>query len=268
MFRFFVNPEQIIAHQETNNTDVLEKSVVITGEDVQHITKSLRLKPGAKVIICDGQGTDYLVELVELNNNEVTARVLHSEKSKGEPQIQVTLLQGLPKSDKMDMIVQKTTELGVTQILPVETKRTIVKIDAKKAARRLERWQKIAEEASKQSDRGKIPQIGPIMSWKEILDFVQKEDFDLLFVAWEDADSLSIKGLIHQWEVEHGQKPVKITFLIGPEGGLEEKEVTEFVQLGGQPVTLGPRILRTETAGLTVLAMLMYHFEMKGCDYK
>ncbi|AZR73170.1 hypothetical protein BBF96_07090 [Anoxybacter fermentans] len=250
MHRFFVKPENIIR----------DKEVIITGDDVQHITRSLRLKSGDQMIACDGKGTDYLVELIDLNQKEITCRIIESRKSRGEPDIEVTLFQGLPKSDKMDLITQKCTELGIRRIIPVETGRTIVKLNDKKAKRRVERWQKIAYEAAKQSQRGKIPSIGPILNLNEALEMIKKEKYDLFLVPWEEARGNSIRQVLKNWNVDKKAGLKRIAYMIGPEGGLEEKEVQTLIDLGAQPVTLGPRILRTETAGFVVLTVLMYEF--------
>lgn len=257
MFRFFVQPEEI------NN-----QQVRISGEDVFHLRKTLRFKPGDRVIICDGQGKDYLVELVHLAAAEVKGIILETYQSLGEPELEVTLLQGLPKGDKMDLIVQKCTELGIQQIIPVETKRTIVRLNPEKAGRRVARWQKIAKEASKQADRGQIPIVSSIFSWQEALEFVQNQGFDLLILPWEDATDFSLGKLLKEWGPDD-QRPGKIAYLIGPEGGLTLEEITDFRELGGRSVTLGPRILRTETAGFVVLTVLMYEFrQLEGCGIR
>lgn len=257
MHRFFVSPEQ-----------VTEQTVVITGDDVNHITKSLRLKLGEEISVSTGQGMDYLAKLQEFKSGEVVAEICSSEPSRGEPTIEVTLFQGLPKSDKFDLIVQKCTELGIHRIIPVETSRAIVKLNDKKADRRVERWQKIAEEAAKQSARGRIPEVGNVVSWKELILDLQKEPFELFLVPWEEAVEISIRDVLQSVRTGTGDsRPKRIAYLIGPEGGLSVEEVQALVTLGAKPVTLGPRILRTETAGFTVLTVLMYEFlQMEGCD--
>lgn len=175
MYRFFIDSKNIID----------EKRVIISGADVQHITRSLRLKSGDQFTVCDGKGKDYLVNLVESTTDEVFCEIVESYQSLGEPAIEVTLFQGLPKGDKMDFIIQKCTELGIHQITPIETSRTIVKLNEKKAKTRIERWQKIAIEAAKQSDRGRIPQIVLILGWKEFLKKLKEEEYDLIIVPWE-----------------------------------------------------------------------------------
>lgn len=255
MHRFFVSPEQI--------TDA---TIVITGDDVSHIAKSLRLQVGEEVSVAAGTGTDYLVRIREFRTGEVVTEILHSSPSPAEPTVEVTLFQGLPKSDKLDLIVQKCTELGIHRIVPVETSRSIVRLTDKKADRRVERWQKIAEEAAKQSQRGRIPEVSNVRSWRELTAALQKESFDLFIVPWEEAQESSIREVIQRVKATGG-RPERIACLIGPEGGLSAEEVQTLKAFGARPVTLGPRILRTETAGFTVLTVLMYEFlQMEGCD--
>lgn len=256
MHRFFIKRENIID----------ESTILITGDDVRHIANSLRLKPGEEITASTGEGMDYLVEIVELTKEHVRCQVLHAGAAESEPKLQVTLFQGLPKSDKLDLIVQKCTEIGIERIIPVETRRTIVKLDDKKADRRLDRWQKIAEEAGKQSGRGKIPTIGPVLTFRGMLELLKLEKFDLVLVPWEDEAGLSLRQAL---AISRSNKanPERIAYIIGPEGGLAEEEVQTLKDAGAQAVTLGPRILRTETAGLVVLTVLMYEFmEMEGRD--
>lgn len=256
MHRFFIKRENIID----------ESTIWITGDDVRHIANSLRLKPGEEITVSTGEGMDYLVEIRDLTKENIVCRVLEVGPCKSEPALKVTLFQGLPKSDKLDLIVQKCTELGIERITPVETKRTIVKLDDKKADRRLDRWQKIAEEAGKQSGRGKIPTIGPVVNFKEMLEMFKREKFDLILVPWEDEAGLSLREAL-TISRSHKANLERIAYIIGPEGGLAEEEVQTLKDAGAKAVTLGPRILRTETAGFVVLTVLMYEFmEMEGSD--
>ena len=258
MYRFFIEPENII-----------DDGVTISGDDAHHIIRSLRLKTSDKIIVCDSQGTDYIVELMTFSSSEIFGKIIQREKSKGEPAINVTLLQGIPKSDKMDLIVQKSTELGVAQIIPIETKRTVVKLNQEKSKRRLTRWQRIASEAAKQSDRGKIPTLGPVLSWLDVLEYLKEEVIDLILLPWEEEQEFSIKKVLRSYITEKEKKPEKIVYLIGPEGGFSNDEVDQLIQIGALPVTLGPRILRTETAGFVTLTALMFEFdEMEGSDLR
>lgn len=254
MYRFFINEENIFD----------DGQILIIGDDVRHITRSLRLEPGDEVMVSDGQGTDYRVELTEFSLEQVTCKVLERTRSKGEPAIEVTLFQGLPKGDKLDLITQKCTEIGIHQIIPVETSRTIVKLNDKKAERRLERWQKIAEEAAKQSDRGQIPTLGPILSWKEAVKQIKDAGYDLVLVPWEEAKDQSVRQVVQKERED--QTVQRIAYVVGPEGGLSQEEIHALIKAGAHPVTLGPRILRTETAGFVLLTILMYEFlQMEGC---
>lgn len=258
MYRFFLETENII-----------DDRVRIIGDDAHHIIRSLRLETGEKIIGCDSKGTDYIVELLTFSSSEIIGKIIQCERSKGEPEINVTLLQGIPKSDKMDLIVQKSTELGVTRIIPIETQRTIVKLTQEKSKRRLIRWQRIALEAAKQSGRGKIPVMGPILSWTAVLDYLKEDVFDLILLPWEGEQELSLKKVLKSFVIEQKKKPENVIYLIGPEGGFAREEVDQLIQLGAMPVTLGSRILRTETAGFTALTLLMYEFdEMEGSDHR
>ncbi|MCK8815921.1 16S rRNA (uracil(1498)-N(3))-methyltransferase [Natroniella sulfidigena] len=239
MHHFFVKP-----------TAIVDGQVTITGQDVRHITRSLRLDSGDKISVADGEGKKYIVELVELTDQFVKGKVRQDFVATVEPATKVTLLQGLPKSKKMDLIAQKTTELGIDQIIPVETERSIVKLKPSKAKRRQKRWQKIAKEAAKQSGRAKIPEV------KELLDFEEAialaTDYDLALMPWEE-ESASLKDVI-----VGNNKMEQVMIVIGPEGGFSEQEVERANEVGIKPVSLGPRILRTETAGLATLSMLLY----------
>lgn len=241
MSRFFISCSDIV-----NNT------IRITGEDVGHIKKVLRLKCGDNLIVCDGQGMDYNVRIDRIEENSVYALIIDSFKSFTEPPIGITLLQGMPKSDKMDYIIQKCVELGVNRIVPVLTERTVVKIDNNKdAQKKAERWNKISKEASKQCNRGIIPKVEIPVSFIESLDILKNSDLALIPYEKETINSL-------RYILSDRKNVNNICVMIGPEGGFTEKEVDLAVNVGATSVTLGPRILRTETAGLAVLSIIMY----------
>lgn len=243
MNRFFVNRENI---EET--------AITITGEDVQHISKVLRLQKGDRIMLCDGEGSDYLAEILEMDKHSVRTKVLDKGVSKGEPDIEAVLYQGIPKSAKMDLIIQKCTEMGIKRIVPVFTARTVVKLESEKDERKkVERWSKIAEEAAKQSGRGIVPIIDMPMNLSGALD--DAKQLDIVIVPYELEDSVSVKEALKKDRVE------SIGFFIGPEGGFQADEVQEAKSAGAIPVTLGSRILRTETAGLAVLAAIMYEYD-------
>lgn len=241
MSRFFVNC-----------SDILNNTIKITGEDVGHIKKVLRLKCGDHITVCDGQGMDYHVRIDRVEEDSVYTFILDSFKSLTEPPVEITLLQGLPKSDKMDYIIQKCVELGVNRIVPVVTERTIVKIDSgKDAQKKAERWNKISKEASKQCNRGIIPKVDVPVSFNEALDIVKNSD--LALIPYEKEALNGLRRILSD-----RRNASSICVMIGPEGGFTEKEVELAVNTGAFPVTLGPRILRTETAGVAVVSIIMY----------
>lgn len=234
-----------------SSADIYPDTIHISGEDVNHIKNVLRLKTGENIIACDGNGTDYSAEIERFESDTIVARITGRVKSVTEPPIDVTLYQGLPKSDKMDFIIQKSIELGVKRVIPVLNERTVVRIENKKDAdKKVSRWQKIALEAAKQCNRGIIPEVGHPLSYHEALK--QAERSDLRIIPYERESVTSLKSVILKGN------PGKISLFIGPEGGFSEKEIQEAVAAGVNPVTLGPRILRTETAGIAVLSILMY----------
>ena len=244
MHRFFAEPGQIG-----------EKEIVITGADVNHIRNVLRMRADEEVLIADGQGAEYRCKLTDLGENEVRAQILWKLDGNAELASAVTLFQGLPKSDKMDLIVQKCVELGVDRIVPVSTKRAVVKLDAKKEETRLKRWNTISESAAKQSGRGVIPEVSGVMSFEKALEEAKK--LEVLLIPYERAEHMAETRRV-MGEIRPGQS---VGVFIGPEGGFEESEVEEAVAAGARAITLGRRILRTETAGLAVMAMLGYLLE-------
>ena len=244
MHRFFAEPGQIG-----------EKEIVITGADVNHIRNVLRMRTGEEVLIADGRGAEYRCKLTDLSENEVRAQILWKLDGNAELASAITLFQGLPKSDKMDLIVQKCVELGVDRIVPVSTKRAVVKLDAKKEETRLKRWNTISESAAKQSGRGVIPEVSGVMPFGKALEEAKK--LDVLLIPYERAEHMAETRRV-MGEIRPGQS---VGIFIGPEGGFEESEVEEAVAAGARAITLGRRILRTETAGLAVMAMLGYLLE-------
>lgn len=244
MHRFFAEPGNIG-----------EKEIVITGADVNHIRNVLRMRTDEEVLIADGQGAEYRCKLIELSENEVRAQILWKLDGNAELASAITLFQGLPKSDKMDLIVQKCVELGVDRIVPVSTKRAVVKLDAKKEQTRLKRWNTISESAAKQSGRGVIPEVSGVMSFGKALEEAKK--LDVLLIPYERAENMAETRRV-MGSIQPGQS---VGIFIGPEGGFEESEVEEAVAAGAKAITLGKRILRTETAGLAVMAMLSYLLE-------
>lgn len=229
--------------------------VTIEGTDVNHIVNVLRMKVGEEVSVHDDVNRKYLCRIAELQEDKVCLSILEQQASDTELPCRIYLFQGLPKGDKMEWIIQKGVELGAYAIVPVATKRAVVKLDEKKAQKKVARWNSIAESAAKQSGRGMIPEVLPVMKFAEALEFAK--DLDLNLIPYEKAEGIAdTKQRIA--EIRPGQS---IGIFIGPEGGFEEAEVEMAKEMQAVPVTLGRRILRTETAGMTMLSILMYHLE-------
>jgi len=244
MPRFFVKREAVCGDQ-----------IYITGSDVNHIKNVLRMAPGEAISVSDGEGRDYFGTVVSLDKDKVTVHIENSWDSFVELPAKVWLFQGLPKADKMELIIQKAVELGVYKVVPVMMKRTIVKLDVKKEAKKLARWQGIAESAAKQSGRGVIPEIMAPVDFKDAL--AVAGHLDAVILPYEKADGMDeARALIRRMR---GKKSVGI--FIGPEGGFDESEVLAAVDAGASVMTLGHRILRTETAGMAVLSILMFELD-------
>lgn len=243
MYHFFVGEEQISG-----------ENAYIEGSDVKHIVNVLRMKTGEKLLISVKGDWDYLCKIVDIETDRVNLKVLESMEQRELP-VNITLLQGIPKSDKLEMIIQKAVELGVSEIIPVKTKRVVVKIEEKKLSAKLNRWNAIAESAAKQSKRSIIPKISEPQSIDNALEIVK--DFDVKLIPYENADSIDKTRRI----LDNMDKTGNISVFIGPEGGFEEDEVKKAIDLGFEVITLGKRILRTETAGLALLSNIMIRLE-------
>lgn len=230
--------------------------VELTGSDAEHIARVLRLARGDRIVVCDGQGSDYEAELLTVNPARVAARVLSRQPSRGEPPVFLTIVQGIPKGDKMDLVVQKAVEAGASRIVPVFTARTVVVWDEAKSETRWRRWQRIAYEAAKQAHRGRVPQVAPPVSLPAFLAArgEEEDDFGHVIVPWEEARGRGLRAVLR------GLSPGPVTVLIGPEGGLSPEEVAAAEERGAHIVTLGPRILRTETAGLVAATIILYEW--------
>lgn len=239
MHKFFVENNQV----EDNN-------IYILGKDLIHIKNVLRLKPSDKIeISCNG--TNYLTKIVEISKENIKTEIIDSSIGKKESSIEITLYQGLAKGSKMDLIIQKCVEIGVKDFYAIETDRAVVKInDKKKEDTKIQRWQTIAEEAAKQSKRDYIPKMKGILSFKEMIDILSKEKN--IIVPYENEENLSIRDGLKKVEGN------KINLIIGPEGGFENSEIQYLEDIGASIVTLGPRILRTETAGLVSSTIILY----------
>ena len=246
MQRFFVEPHQIDeeAHQ-----------IHITGSDVNHISNVLRMKTGEELWISDGSKYEYRCTIESFEPDEVLLHIVYSQEPEYELPCRIYLFQGLPKADKMELIIQKAVELGAYEIIPVETKRCVVKLDGRKSAKKTARWQQIAESAAKQSKRMLIPNVHEVLTYREALKYA--ESMDVRLVPYELA-----RGMQETKEILAGIEPGQsVGIFIGPEGGFEEKEIEAAIEGGAKPITLGRRILRTETAGLAILSVLMFQLE-------
>lgn len=244
MYRFFVKKEQIG-----------EKMVRIVGSDVNHIRNVLRMKPGEEILVSDGEKKEYHCEIKTLDPEYVEAGIMFVKEEGLELSSKVYLFQGLPKNDKMELIIQKAVELGVYAVVPMATKRAVVKLDDKKEARKLARWQSIAESAAKQAKRLIIPEVMPVMNFKEAAEFAGSLDIRLM--PYELAENMAHTRQVLS-QITPGQS---IGVFIGPEGGFSEEESELALNSQMETITLGKRILRTETAGMTVLSILMYLLE-------
>lgn len=245
MNHFFVTTEQICGDE-----------VMITGEDVNHIKNVLRMKPGEELTVSDESGSDFLCRIVGCDAQTVRLEILKKEDGRELP-IQMVLYQGLPKGDKMETIIQKCVELGAAGIVPVAQARSVVRLDERKADLKRERWQKIAESAAKQSKRSVIPGISPVMSFAQALEDAAD---GISVIAYEDKDGMTELREIFKL-LQKADAPTRINIFVGPEGGYEASEVEEAIEAGVIPISLGARILRTETAGMALMAALMLLIE-------
>ena len=248
MQRFFVEPYQV---QEE------EHRITLTGPDVNHMKNVLRMRIGEDVWISDGGQKEYHCTIEAFEEEGAVLHILYAQEPQYELPSRIYLFQGLPKGDKMELIIQKAVELGAYSVVPVETKRCVVKLDDKKAAKKTARWQQIAESAAKQSKRSYIPEVGMVMSLKEAFSYVEEQNFDLCLIPYELAEGME-KTRELMSSIQPGQS---VAVFIGPEGGFESSEIEKAIEIGAWPITLGKRILRTETAGLVTLAMLVYNLE-------
>lgn len=246
MYQFFIQSENI------RGSEV----VVSDPQDVNHIKNVLRIRPGEKLAFCcEATGKEYVCAVTTLGEKEVRASIEDINGVSGELPVRLVLFQGLPKSDKMELIVQKAVELGAAEVVPVAMKRCVVKLDAKKATKKVTRWNEIAKGAAKQSKRSCIPEVTQVLSFSDALEKAQ--GLDMILVPYEDA-----LGMEHSREIIKRTKgKSSVGIFIGPEGGFEEGEILQAKEAGAEVITLGHRILRTETAGLSVLSILMFLLE-------
>ena len=236
-----------------------DKYISITDKgDIKHMVKVMRLKEGYKVDVSDSAQWEYETEIDQITDDEVLLRILDKQAFAREPEVRVTLFQGVPKAGKMETIIQKCVELGVYSITPVFTERTVV-VEKGNFGKKLDRWQKVSDEAVKQCKRGIIPEINSSLKFKEMIK--ELGSFDLILFPYENESNYSIKDCLRGL-CEEGRKPKTVAIIIGPEGGFTDSEATMLDEAGAERVTLGKTILRTETAGMAALAMTMYELEL------
>ncbi len=251
MPKFFVDDNQII-----------DKKIKIIGNDVNHIKNVLRKKQSDILTICNTSNKkDYLCEILKIEENFIECEIKDVIQNNVESDIHVTIMQGLPKADKMELIIQKSVELGVYDITPVEMKRCVVKLTEKDKQKKIIRWQKISEVASKQCGRNIIPKINEVTNIKNICNLIKQ--YDIVLVAYENENKTTIKEELQKIrKMYDSEKIIKIAVIIGPEGGMDEEEIRLLRNNGAKTITLGKRILRTETVALNILSVIIYELEI------
>ena len=249
MSKFFVKNEQI-------NGNIIK----IKGLDVNHIKNVLRKKVEEEIIICNSENQkNYLCEIKKIEKEEIECEI-QKELEKNKSNIEITIIQGMPKKDKMDLIIQKSVELGAFSIQPVEMERCIVKYNEKDKEKKRERWQKIAEVAAKQCGTNFIPKVNKIIKLKDACKILEK--YDIVILAYEREEKTKLKQVLKNIKEKYKEKEIKIAVIIGPEGGISEKEVEMLNTIDNViTVTLGKRILRTETVALNILSVITYELE-------
>lgn len=249
MPKFFVTEEQ-----------VNDEKIKIIGQDVKHIKNVLRKKVGNELMICNtSTKKDYLSEIISIEENCIECKIKEQIENKVESNIKVSILQGLPKADKMELIIQKSVELGVYEITPIEMKRCVVKLNEKDKIKKIDRWQKISEVAAKQCGRNIIPNINQIINLKNVCNLFDK--YDIVLVAYENENKNTLKNKLEKIKQKYNNREIKIGVIIGPEGGIDSEEIKMLQENGAITITLGKRILRTETVALNVLSIIMYELE-------
>jgi len=252
MYQFFVSPDQI---------NLSDKRITILGTDVNHIKNVLRMKPGEELCVSNGKdGREYRCGILNFEEGKVICELRFVKEDNVELPARIYLFQALPKGDKMETVIQKAVELGVYQVIPVAAKRCVVKLDDKKAASKVSRWQGIAESAAKQSKRAIVPEVAQVTPFAEAVR--QAGGMDVKLIPYELAENMARTRELMEG-LGAGQE---IAVFIGPEGGFEDAEIEMALAQGIEPITLGRRILRTETAGMTVLSWMVYLLEDRGMD--
>ena len=234
-----------------------ENKITLFGEDVKHIANVLRKQIGDQINICNiTTSENFLCQIKEINKEQIKCDIVKKLLSEAEPNTEITIFQGLPKAEKMEIIIQKCTELGVKYFIPVQMERCVVKLDSKSEEKKIERWNKIAETAANQSGRDFIPKVENSINLQKLLNLIQK--YDIVLLAYENEEKNTLKNVLKTLE---NKKNLKIGIIIGSEGGIDYKEVQKLVEAGAKTITLGKRILRTETVGLAMASIIMYELE-------
>ena len=239
-----------------SNINLEQNTCVIEGEDVKHISRVLRCRENDKLEVCDMDNNEYICEIKEINKDNILLDIIEKVNIKRESNLKVKLYQGMPKGTKMELILQKLTEIGVDEIVLVQTKRSVTKIDNKKEDKKIERWERIIYEAAKQSKRGKIPTLRGVLTFKEALEDMKNNDLNLC--PYENERTISIKECLKDVSAD------TIGIFVGPEGGFEEDEIEKIQDIDGKVVSLGPRILRTETASVVASSIVLYELSDLG----
>lgn len=246
MQKFFVEENQI----ENDKINII-------GEDVKHISSVLRMQKGEQILIGSKETLEtYLTEIEQIEKEKVVAKIIEKYDTQTESNVEIDLYQGLPKADKMELIIQKTTEIGISKVIPVDMVRCIVKLDEKDAKKKIERWQKVAEGAAKQSKRSKIPEIKNKIKIKDLENIISQ--YDAFIVAYEEENEITLKQELKKLRE---QEKYKIGILVGPEGGITKEEIEKLTSYNAKVVTLGKRILRTETAPIVLTSNIIYELE-------
>ncbi len=248
MPKFFISKEDI------------QGSYILIQHDVHHITHVLRKSVGDTLTVCDGRGTDYECVILEIAPLEerVVARIESRTVSDTEPETKITLFQSMPKADKMEFVLQKGIEIGISAFQPFYSERSLIHLDHAKAKQKVERWNKIAEAAAKQSGRGTVPPVEEVLTFKDVL--AKLSEYELNLVCYEDARKVSLNKILTQTKEKLGRVPKSVSVFIGPEGGFAPHEVDQLVESGALICGLGPRILRTETAGMAAACLILYEY--------
>lgn len=249
MPKFFISQEQ----QKKDKINII-------GNDINHIKNVLRKKVGETIVVCNKEvKKDYLCTIEKIENDYIECKIEKELESNVESNIKVTIMQGIPKKDKMELIIQKSVELGAYEIIPIEMERCVVKLQEKDKIKKVERWQKISEVAAKQCGRDFIPNIKEIISIKNICNLLP--EYDIVLLAYENEEKTTIKEVLKSVKEKFNNQEIKIAIIIGPEGGISPKEVEMLKEKGVITISLGKRILRTETVALNVLSVIMYELE-------